>query len=276
MIARMQLLALVSLVLSLAAWWAWALPQGLDLAWAGMGVFAGMYVLGLGLPFVLMHAVNRGDVAPRASLAQVLRAAGAEARWALVVFGWRQPLRSTSVPDWLPDAPTGRRGVVLVHGFLCNRGLWLSWMPLLRSRGHAYVAVNLEPVFGSIDAYASTVDDAVRRVTQATGLPPVIVAHSMGGLATRAWLRAFSADARVHRVITLGTPHGGTWLGRWSQATNGRQMQLTSPWLQQLQLDEPLTRARLFTCWYSNCDNIVFPARTAALPGARQRFVAGL
>ena len=32
MIARMQLLALVSLVLSLAAWWAWALPQGLDLA----------------------------------------------------------------------------------------------------------------------------------------------------------------------------------------------------------------------------------------------------
>ncbi|MGL4807722.1 MAG: permease, partial [Giesbergeria sp.] len=60
MIARMQLLALVSLVLSQAAWWAWALPQGLDLAWAGMGVFAGMYVLGLGLPFVLMHAVNRG------------------------------------------------------------------------------------------------------------------------------------------------------------------------------------------------------------------------
>ena len=129
---------------------------------------------------------------------------------------------------------------------------------------------------GSIDAYASTVDDAVRRVTQATGLPPVIVAHSMGGLATRAWLRAFSADARVHRVITLGTPHGGTWLGRWSQATNGRQMQQASPWLQQLQLDEPLTRARLFTCWYSNCDNIVFPARTAALPGARQRFVAGV
>jgi pimeloyl-ACP methyl ester carboxylesterase len=166
--------------------------------------------------------------------------------------------------------------VVLVHGFLCNRGLWLSWMPLLRSRGHAYVAVNLEPVFGSIDAYAATVDEAVRRVTQATGLPPVILAHSMGGLATRAWLRAFSADARVHRVITLGTPHGGTWLGRWSQATNGRQMQLASPWLQQLQLDEPLTRARLFTCWYSNCDNIVFPARTAALPGARQRFVAGL
>jgi triacylglycerol esterase/lipase EstA (alpha/beta hydrolase family) len=61
----------------------------------------------------------------------------------------------------------------------------------------------------------------VRRVTQATGLPPVIVAHSMGGLATRAWLRAFSADARVHRVITLGTPHGGTWLGAGARLPTG-------------------------------------------------------
>ena len=111
MIARMQLLALVFLVLSLAAWWAWALPQGLDLAWAGMGVFAGMYVLGLGLPFVLMHAVNQADVAPRATLAQVLRAAVAEARWALVVFGWRQPLRSTSVPDRPATQPPTRNTV---------------------------------------------------------------------------------------------------------------------------------------------------------------------
>jgi hypothetical protein len=29
------------------------------------------------------------------------------------------------------------------------------------------------------------------------------------------------------------------------------------------------------TCWYSNCDNIVFPAETATLPAARNRFVAG-
>ena len=35
-------------------------------------------------------------------------------------------------------------------------------------------------------------------------------------------------------------------------------------------------RAALFTCWYSNCDNIVFPASTAALAGADNRFVDGL
>jgi len=31
-----------------------------------------------------------------------------------------------------------------------------------------------------------------------------------------------------------------------------------------------------FVCWYSNCDNVVFPASTATLPGADNRFVPGL
>src|SRR5690606_3973960 len=100
------------------------------------------------------------------------------------------------------------------------------------------------------------------------------------GLAARAWLRDFGggdgAAARVHRVLTLGTPHGGTWLGRFSSAVNGRQMSLQGRWVQALARSEPASRASLFTCWYSNCDNIVFPASTAALAGADNRFVAGL
>jgi triacylglycerol esterase/lipase EstA (alpha/beta hydrolase family) len=101
----------------------------------------------------------------------------------------------------------------------------------------------------------------------------------MGGLGARAWLRslpAHSAAARVHRVITLGTPHGGTWAGRFSRSVTGQQMALGGDWVQQLQQDEPDGRVALFTCWYSNCDNIVFPAGTAMLPGADNRLVEGV
>jgi pimeloyl-ACP methyl ester carboxylesterase len=195
---------------------------------------------------------------------------------ALLIFGWRQPLWWRSPPDWLPAQPTGRRGVVLVHGLMCNRGVWLHWLGHLRAAGHAHVAVNLEPVLGSIDGYAKAIDEAVRRVTEATGLPPVLVCHSMGGLAARAWLRAYAADARVHRVLTLGTPHAGTWLARFSHTENGRQMRMNSAWLQALKAQEPPSRAKLFVCWYSNCDNIVFPATVAALPGAQHRLVTGV
>ena len=276
MIARIQIVWTLALVLGPLVWLVALWPH--SPAWALGGVGAGwvIFALVMGLQFTLMHAANRSDPAPRASAAQVWRAWWVEMGVALAVFCWRQPFRSRSIPDWLPAAPTGQRGVVLVHGFLCNRGLWLPWMQRLRAGGHAYVAVNLEPVFGSIDAYPAIIEDAVRRVTQATGMAPMVIGHSMGGLATRAWLRACGGDARVHHVITLGTPHGGTWLGRYSQATNGQQMRLGGDWVRQLQADEPPARASLFTCWYSNCDNIVFPAGTAALPGAAHRFIEGV
>ena len=57
--------------------------------------------------------------------------------------------------------------------------------------------------------------------------------------------------------------------------TNGKQMRLRSRWLQKLAQTELPARRVLFTCWYSNCDNIVFPASTATLPGADNRLVRG-
>ena len=191
------------------------------------------------------------------------------------VFCWRQPFRWHAVPDLL-EPQTGRRGVVFIHGFVCNRGFWNPWMQELRARGHCFAAVNLEPVFGSIDDYVAIVEAAVARVADATGMPPVLVCHSMGGLAARAWLQANNARQRIHRVITIGSPHHGTWLARFSRLPNGMQMARAGRWLRALaQVEDPALHAR-FTCWYSNCDNIVFPASTATLAGADNRLVRGV
>jgi triacylglycerol lipase len=53
-------------------------------------------------------------------------------------------------------------------------------------------------------------------------------------------------------------------------------MQLHGEWLRRLQDDEARVAQPPFTCWYSNCDNIVFPASTAMLPGADNRHRAGV
>ena len=276
MIARWQRLFVLLVIGAMAAWSAWQWPRSPLRAMLGALLPLAAYVLVLGAEFVLMHRANRADAAPRARPAEVAAAWWAEVCAGVAVFCWRQPFRSRSEPDWLPERPTGERGVVLIHGFLCNRGFWLPWLPLLRERGHAYMAINLEPAMGSIDTYADAVEAAVLRVTAATGRAPVLLCHSMGGLAARAWLRSHQADGRVHRVLTLGTPHGGTWLGRFSRALNGQQMSLRGEWLTALHGSEPAGRAALFTCWYSNCDNVVFPASTAGLPGADNRFVPAL
>ena len=280
--ARWQQAMVLFLVMLTAVWLGWWLPRSAVVALLGVALVLALMVAFMAVEFGLMHAVNRTDPAPRARVTEVVRAWWAELWVAIRVFCWMQPFRHRAVPDWLPPRETGappspQRGVVLLHGFMCNRGLWNDWIPLLTQRGHACVAVNLEPVRGSIHAYEEAVEAAVEAVWRATGRAPVLVGHSMGGLAARAWLHARpGAPDRVHSVITLGTPHRGTWLGQFSGAVNGRQMRLDGPWVQALQAGEPPGLARKFTCWYSNCDNIVFPASAATLPGADNRLIAGV
>jgi len=238
----------------------------------------------LALEFALMAWQNRRDPAPCAGWRAMLGAWWVESHIAVWVFSWLQPFAwrrwpDTAVSDTDTDNATGgARAVVLVHGFVCNRGLWTPWLRELHRRGVPYATVNLEPVFGSIDDYAPLIEDAVARATAATGQPPLLVGHSMGGLAIRAWLRASGAGTaqRVHHIVTLGTPHHGTWLARFSHLTNGQQMRVDGPWLRQLQADEAASSYPAFTCWYSNTDNIVFPASTATLPGADNRHIAGV
>ena len=278
MIARLQQAIVTVVLLCLLVWLAWAWPRSPALAVAGAVAIAMGHAVFLALEFQILWHVNRADPAPQATAMQLANAWLHESGVALQVFGWRQPFRSNAMRDRVAPGTfmPGRCGVVLIHGFVCNRGFWTPWLQRLQHNGHPFVAVNLEPVFGSIDDYARTVEQAVAQVTAASGRPPVLVCHSMGGLVARAWLRGAAADARVAHVITIGSPHGGTWLGRFSHAVNGRQMFLGSSWLGTLGANEAAGRRQIFTCWYSNCDNIVFPASTAILPDADNRFVPGV
>jgi pimeloyl-ACP methyl ester carboxylesterase len=275
MLARLQQLITFLLLAAASAWLLFFWKSSAVLAVAGFVVLVLGYSGFLAMEFVALRFVNRGDPAPRPSWKELARAWLGETLAAPRVFCWRQPFRSRAFPDQL-SAVHGRRGAVFIHGFFCNRGFWGPWLKRLQGTGHAFVAVNLEPPFASIDDYVPQIEDAVQRVTAATSLPPVLVCHSMGGLAARAWLKAMQAEARVHHVVTLGTPHKGTWLARFSRVANGRQMQLSGQWHQQLDLDMAPHRHALFTCWYSNCDNIVFPSSTATLSGADNRLVRGV
>lgn len=271
-LARLQQFTTCGLLALSLAWCAWQWHDSRVLAIAGAFAIFLVHSLFLALEFVLLKIVGRHDAAGSPSARELLRAWWAETWTAVAVFYWRQPFRWRAEPDFVRPAETGTRGVVLVHGFVCNRGFWNPWMSRLREQGIPFIAVNLEPVFGSIDDYTGILEAAVSRMAQATGERPLIVAHSMGGVAVRAWMRERTAGSRVHGVVTIATPHGGTWLGRFSRTPNGRQMRLGSAWLRKL---APQPSANVFTCWYSNCDNVVFPASTATLPGADNRLLPG-
>jgi triacylglycerol lipase len=247
--------------------------EGIAVAWAAITL--GVHPACLAIEFMLLPWLNRRQPPPRAGMFAIVRAWIAEVGTATRIFGWEQPWRSNAEPDHLPVGASPRRGVVLVHGFFCNRGMWNDWMRALRADGTPFVAVNLEPVFGAIDGYAHTIDAAVATIVRATGHPPLLVGHSMGGIAIRAWLHQRGGAARMHHVITIAAPHRGTWLARFAFVSNARQMRLRSDWLARLAAGESGELRARFTCFYSNADNIVAPHDSATLPGADNRLVMG-
>jgi pimeloyl-ACP methyl ester carboxylesterase len=274
MIARIQQ-SIVFFILAGLGLWTWYVFPRSSLIFSAFLALAGVYIAYLAILFIAIHYINRHDLQPRATFGGLVQAWLSEAFTAPRVFLWRQPFYTEAIANFLPVS--NKPGVVFVHGFFCNRAFWAPWMRQLVADQRAFASVTLEPAFGSIDDYVAIVEDAVVKVTLATGQPPTLICHSMGGLTVRAWLRSSSGnDYRIKRVITIGTPHFGTALSLEKSLlpfTNTHQMQRFGAWTQQLAKDEPAARYRKFTCWYSNCDNIVVPTSTAMLPGADNRLV---
>ncbi|MEO6281323.1 alpha/beta fold hydrolase [Roseateles sp.] len=242
-----------------------ALLVGWRFGWGWGLLTLGAHAAVLALGFVQLRWVNR----PAPGWGQLLRAWGHEVVASELAFSWRQPWREWAEADHLPAG--AQTGVLLVHGFGCNRGRWNGWMKKLRAQGTAFVAPSMEPAFGSIDAYADEIEAGVRKLEALTGRTPVLCAHSMGGLALRAWWRKYgTGHAAPPRVITLGSPHGGTRMARFGQGRNAKQMRLRSPWLAELPAVTDVD------CFWTPCDQIVNPAETAILPGSRAHRVDGV
>jgi len=155
--------------------------------------------------------------------------------------------------------------------------------PRLDAARISHATVDLEPLTGDIDDYAPRVQAAVEALCAATGSAQVvIVAHSMGGLVARAWMRAYGTQ-QAARVITLGTPHHGTCLAAFGIGLNAAQMRRAArveppecAWLRDLAQGEDAQARRLITSLYSHHDNIIAPQTSSELPGARNLAFGGV
>ena len=199
----------------------------------------------------------------------------------MISSSWSMPFQAFTVR--LADSPKGLP-VLLIHGYGCNSGYWQKMSKTLSDAGISHRAVSMEPVFGGIDEYVPLLHRAVEQLCSETGHQRIIMlAHSMGGLAARAYLRVHGSS-RIAKVITLGTPHHGTALANFGLGTNTRQMHwtlspeegLSSEWLRKLAANETPELRRLFVSIYSHHDNIVFPQTSAKLEGAENIEFGGI
>jgi triacylglycerol lipase len=167
----------------------------------------------------------------------------------------------------------GRVPILLVHGYLCNRGLWWWLRRRLRARRFAVATVNLEPPLAGIDRLAAQLGARIDELLAETGAEKVaLVTHSMGGLAARAYLQQQGA-AHVAGLVTLAAPHHGTRVARLGCGRNAQEMRLGGEWLRRLNAGPP-PPIPVASLW-SLDDEIVTPPDTSRLAGAREAIIAG-
>ncbi|HUN93168.1 MAG TPA: alpha/beta fold hydrolase [Burkholderiaceae bacterium] len=246
--------------------------------WAPWVCGASIPVLLTGLSIGLQLAIDaaKDPRRPRTSMRHVMQVWIGECAASLACFCWLQPFRA-GYPEPAAVRDASRPAVLLIHGYACNRGAWLPLVASQRLAAFNVATLDLEPMLADIDGYATAIHEAIGRLRAKCDAPRVtLVCHSMGGLAARAYLRAYG-DAQVDRLITIATPHRGTIFARLGRGPNAKQMIFGSDWIAQLQ--SAMTPAWLGRQVHigSLDDNLIHPRSSLALPGvARVHWLDGV
>ncbi|MDT3398567.1 alpha/beta fold hydrolase [Streptomyces sp. B1866] len=171
-------------------------------------------------------------------------------------------------PDPAPgpsDAGQGHRPVLLLHGFIDNRSVFVLLRRSLRQLGRQHVlALNYSPLTADVRTAAALFGHHVEEICARTGQARVdVVGHSLGGLIARYYVQRLGGDARVHTLVTLGTPHAGTRAAPLLSAHPlVRQMRPDSDVIAELRSPAPGCRTRFVSFW-SDADQWMIPVETA-------------
>jgi triacylglycerol lipase len=162
------------------------------------------------------------------------------------------------------DVEAAGTPILLVHGLVDNRSVFARLRRELRRRGFGrVVSLNYSVLTQDVRAAAATLAEVVERLAGETGYERVhVVGHSMGGLIARYYVQRMGGDARVHTLVTLGTPHEGTWVARVLPHPLLRQLRPGSDVARELAQPAPGCRTR-FVAFASTLDEIVVPQRHA-------------
>jgi triacylglycerol lipase len=253
----------------------WNAGQVLGLA---AGLFVALRLIAVTVSFLFYRAFpSQAGPAGRLGWRRMLALYLGEVAWMILFFVVIQPFERVWLgPDRLGQPPMGRLPLLLVHGFRCNRGIWFWLRGRLERAGWMVATVNLEPPGAGIDAYAPVIARRIDEVLAATGAGQlIVVAHSMGGLAARAYLRKYG-NARVAGLVTLGSPHQGSRLAALAWGADGRQMRVGNDWLRALAEPGAVPLPPRCVSIHSGHDNQVMPRECANLPGAENVEVAAV
>lgn len=164
------------------------------------------------------------------------------------------------------DVTAAGTPILLVHGMVDNRTIFALLCRSLRRRGFGRVTTyNYRPWTTDLRAAAARLGEQVEAICEQTGYERIhVIGHSMGGILARYYVQRLGGDARVHTLVTLGSPHCGTGAARLLPFGVTAQLTPTSAVIEELRRPAPGCRTR-FVAFWSDLDGLITPKRAARI-----------
>ena len=184
--------------------------------------------------------------------------------------GLAPAVRWVPLPAGTPDP--NKHPVLLIHGFMGHPDMLRPMAVRLLQEGFPRVERMQYP---STRLPLESIALRIAAFVDGLGIDGRIdvVGHSLGAVATRAWMKCFGGASKVRRFVALGGPHAGTSFYRVVPPWLRPAFDPRGPWVRRLaEGPEPVptlvVRARY--------DHQVFPPMRGAIAGAREVVLHGI
>ncbi len=171
------------------------------------------------------------------------------------------------------EAKQGHDPILFVHGYKGNLKTFKTMVGRFEADGwpasrlHNWSYSWLE----SHVKVAGTIEARVKKMLETTNAQKVdIIAHSMGSLSSRYYLKTLGGTAKVDEWVSLGGPNHGTHLAYTCKQTSCVEARPGSQFLQELNAGNEAPGPTRYGTWRSTGDWVILPEASAVVNGAEK------
>jgi triacylglycerol lipase len=162
--------------------------------------------------------------------------------------------------------------ILFVHGYARSASDWNTMIERFEKDGwpKSYLSAYSYNTSQSnkVDA-EKEVKSHVESLLKATGASKVdIIAHSMGSLNTRWYVKFDGGESKVDDWVSLGGPNHGTETANFCFSTSCAEMRVGSKFLAELNAGDETPGEVSYGTWWSPCDEFINPDSSVPLTGA--------
>ena len=161
--------------------------------------------------------------------------------------------------------------ILFVHGWTENESLWTTMIGNFSREGWTREELN-NWRYNTSQSNVTTAREVRTKVeeilTRTRAAKVDIIAHSMGSLNTRYYLKNLGGSEKVDDWVSLGGPNHGTTTAEFCLETSCREMRIGSTFLNELNATDETPGAVNYGTWWSSCDEFINPDESVLLTGA--------